>query len=79
MQNVAPAILFYLISTAFIPGSIMHLLYVLLLNYLSSFVGLLTAMERNNLMRLAHTIPFTPVSIRGNSFVCGHSKFISHE
>uniref|UniRef100_A0AAQ4QVV8 non-specific serine/threonine protein kinase n=1 Tax=Gasterosteus aculeatus aculeatus TaxID=481459 RepID=A0AAQ4QVV8_GASAC len=63
--NVAPAILFYLISTAFIPGSIMHLLYVLLLNYLSSFVGLLTAMERNNLMRLAHTIPFTPVSIRG--------------
>ncbi|KAM8886032.1 transient receptor potential cation channel subfamily M member 6 isoform 2-T4 [Spinachia spinachia] len=24
-----------------------------------------SAMERNNLMRLAHTIPFTPVSIRG--------------
>uniref|UniRef100_A0AAQ4PQL4 non-specific serine/threonine protein kinase n=1 Tax=Gasterosteus aculeatus aculeatus TaxID=481459 RepID=A0AAQ4PQL4_GASAC len=73
MQNVAPAILFYLISTAFIPGSIMHLLYVLLLNYLSSFVGLLTAMERNNLMRLAHTIPFTPVSIRGGEEVSVYS------
>uniref|UniRef100_A0A7N6BJY9 non-specific serine/threonine protein kinase n=1 Tax=Anabas testudineus TaxID=64144 RepID=A0A7N6BJY9_ANATE len=28
-------------------------------------VCLLTAMERNNLMRLAHNIPFTPVSIMG--------------
>lgn len=29
----------------------------------------LTAVERNNLMRLANTIPFTPVSILGNFFV----------
>ncbi|XP_063753308.1 transient receptor potential cation channel subfamily M member 6 isoform X2 [Eleginops maclovinus] len=28
-----------------------------------------SAMERNNLMRLAHTIPFTPVSILGKCFV----------
>uniref|UniRef100_A0AAR2J8R6 non-specific serine/threonine protein kinase n=1 Tax=Pygocentrus nattereri TaxID=42514 RepID=A0AAR2J8R6_PYGNA len=28
------------------------------------------AMERNNLMRLAHTIPFTPVSLLGGEEVC---------
>lgn len=36
-----------------------------------------TAVERNNLMRLAHTIPFTPVSIMGNVFVWCQSKLIS--
>ncbi|XP_062874411.1 transient receptor potential cation channel subfamily M member 6 [Trichomycterus rosablanca] len=29
-----------------------------------------SAMERNNLMRLAHTIPFTPVSLLGGEEVC---------
>ncbi|XP_026883700.2 transient receptor potential cation channel subfamily M member 6 isoform X3 [Electrophorus electricus] len=29
-----------------------------------------SAMERNNLMRLAHTIPFTPVSLLGGDEVC---------
>lgn len=33
-------------------------------------------MERNNLMRLAHTIPFTPVSIMGNFCVWCHSHLI---
>ncbi|XP_040051546.1 transient receptor potential cation channel subfamily M member 6 isoform X3 [Gasterosteus aculeatus] len=32
-----------------------------------------SAMERNNLMRLAHTIPFTPVSIRGGEEVSVYS------
>uniref|UniRef100_A0A7N8XEZ3 non-specific serine/threonine protein kinase n=1 Tax=Mastacembelus armatus TaxID=205130 RepID=A0A7N8XEZ3_9TELE len=35
----------------------------------SSNVVLLSTMERNNLMRLAHTIPFTPVSILGGEEV----------
>uniref|UniRef100_A0A3B4VK82 non-specific serine/threonine protein kinase n=1 Tax=Seriola dumerili TaxID=41447 RepID=A0A3B4VK82_SERDU len=34
-------------------------------NNVDCCVCVLTAMERNNLMRLAHTIPFTPVSILG--------------
>ncbi|XP_076855162.1 transient receptor potential cation channel subfamily M member 6 isoform X2 [Brachyhypopomus gauderio] len=29
-----------------------------------------SAMERNNLMRLAHTIPFTPISLLGGDEVC---------
>lgn len=29
------------------------------------FIYFLPAMERNNLMRLAHSIPFTPVSLLG--------------
>uniref|UniRef100_A0A7N6APG4 non-specific serine/threonine protein kinase n=1 Tax=Anabas testudineus TaxID=64144 RepID=A0A7N6APG4_ANATE len=36
-------------------------------------VCLLTAMERNNLMRLAHNIPFTPVSIMGGEEVSVYS------
>uniref|UniRef100_A0A8D0AD59 non-specific serine/threonine protein kinase n=1 Tax=Sander lucioperca TaxID=283035 RepID=A0A8D0AD59_SANLU len=36
-------------------------------------VCVLTAMERNNLMRLAHTIPFTPVSFLGGEEVSIYS------
>lgn len=36
-----------------------------------------TAMERNNLMRLAHDIPFTPVSIFGDSFGCNSHPILS--
>ena len=38
-------------------------------------VVVVLAMERNNLMRLAHTIPFTPVSIMGKS-LANHVKGI---
>uniref|UniRef100_A0A8C1BMS8 non-specific serine/threonine protein kinase n=1 Tax=Cyprinus carpio carpio TaxID=630221 RepID=A0A8C1BMS8_CYPCA len=34
------------------------------------FFCFLSAMERNNLMRLAHSIPFTPVSLLGGVEVC---------
>uniref|UniRef100_A0A3B4VHT4 non-specific serine/threonine protein kinase n=1 Tax=Seriola dumerili TaxID=41447 RepID=A0A3B4VHT4_SERDU len=42
-------------------------------NNVDCCVCVLTAMERNNLMRLAHTIPFTPVSILGGEEVSIYS------
>lgn len=45
--------------------------FYFLWNHLFCRVCALTAVERNNLMRLANTIPFTPVSMLGN-FLFGH-------
>uniref|UniRef100_A0A671KP72 Transient receptor potential cation channel subfamily M member 6-like n=1 Tax=Sinocyclocheilus anshuiensis TaxID=1608454 RepID=A0A671KP72_9TELE len=50
-----------------------HLKYFVLLfcGYDGSLLVIfLSAMERNNLMRLAHSIPFTPVSLLGGVEVC---------
>uniref|UniRef100_A0AAY5F0L7 non-specific serine/threonine protein kinase n=1 Tax=Electrophorus electricus TaxID=8005 RepID=A0AAY5F0L7_ELEEL len=43
---------------------------LLLSSAVTRFALLVLAMERNNLMRLAHTIPFTPVSLLGGDEVC---------
>lgn len=44
-----------------------HSSSALVLNCLYVFVLLLVAVERNNLMRLSQSIPFTPVTLRGKS------------
>uniref|UniRef100_A0AAR2L869 non-specific serine/threonine protein kinase n=1 Tax=Pygocentrus nattereri TaxID=42514 RepID=A0AAR2L869_PYGNA len=60
-------------STKVIPVCAFHLILLQLLFSSHTVTGVgfvFLAMERNNLMRLAHTIPFTPVSLLGGEEVC---------
>uniref|UniRef100_A0A4W4HKJ4 non-specific serine/threonine protein kinase n=1 Tax=Electrophorus electricus TaxID=8005 RepID=A0A4W4HKJ4_ELEEL len=58
------------LSTAQLKAIARYCCGLLLSSAVTRFALLVLAMERNNLMRLAHTIPFTPVSLLGGDEVC---------